>query len=89
MGIAATLLFLLAVCAYGLYKLVRAERRAAAANAAAVAEKEKRLEQEKELLDRLGRIREKKDELQLAKNAIQNDPGRAAKVVANMMRKKD
>ncbi len=89
MGIAATLAFLLAVVAYGLYKFVRADRGAAVARDRGQAEKAKRQEREKQLLDRLERIREKKDDLQAAKNAIAGDPKRAAKVVAKMMRNKD
>lgn len=84
-----TVLFVAAACAYGLFRLAKANREAGLARERAEAEAKRRREQEKELLERLGRIKEKKDDLQAAQDAIGKDPERAAKVVSKMMRSKD
>ncbi len=52
-------------------------------------EKDKRQALEKDILNRLGRIREKQSEVELAKDAVKRDPKRAAKVVSNMLKDKE
>ncbi len=52
-------------------------------------EREKRQLLEKDILNRLGRIREKQSDVELAKDAVKKDPKRAAKVVSNMIKDKD
>lgn len=88
MGQILTLAVLLAAAFVILLRLRGANRRARDASAAKDADAAKRKEKEREILDRLGRMREKKDDLESAKGAIQNDPVRAAKVVSKMMREK-
>lgn len=65
-----------------------------AANREALAREEREKEEqrarelkEKELLERLEKLK-KRDDLQMAKNAIDKDPKRAAKVLSKMMRGK-
>lgn len=84
-----TVVFVAAACAFMLFKLLRANREAGRAREKAEAEAKKRRDQERELLERLGRLKEKKDDLQAAKDVIGKDPARAAKVVSKMMRSKD
>ena len=88
MGQILTLTFLVLVCLIVGFKLWQANRRARKRREQARLEAEKRKAREKELLDRLGRLKEK-DDLQSAKDAISRDPERAARVVAKMMRNKD
>ncbi len=86
MGYLLTLVFLLAAGLFILFRLRAANR---AAGDALTAEKEKRREQEQALRARLERVREKRDDLGAAKNAVRSDPARAAKVVSKMMRSKE
>ncbi|MDR1745608.1 MAG: hypothetical protein LBS30_07645 [Planctomycetota bacterium] len=86
MGQILTLIFLLAAGLFVLFRLRGANRRA---GDALEKEKKLRLEREQELLSRLERVREKKDDLEAARDAIAQDPRRAAKVVSKMMRSKE
>ena len=85
MGYLVTFLILLLACCYFGIVFWRANRRAARERRAAEEAAAKRRDQEKELLERLERIR-KADDLGRAKRAVERDPARAARVVSKMMR---
>lgn len=75
------------LCVAILVRVARANSRAKAERLAALAEATKRRDKEREVLERLERIR-KTDGLSAAKKAIEQDPVRAARVVSKMMKDK-
>lgn len=87
MGLYLTLLLVVAALAVLAAKTVAANRRAARAAAEAAERRREREAMEKDLLTRLGKLKER-DETALAARAIGKDPARAAKVVGRMMRNK-
>ena len=89
MGRFLTILVLAAFCLVIGFKVWRANRRAAADRKRAERERMVREERERELRTRLERVKKKRDELESAKDAIQSDPARAARVVARMMKDKE
>ncbi len=91
MGHILTLAFLALAGLFILFRLRGANRAAgdAAGTEKKRADAETRRERERELLARLERVREKRDDLEAAKDAVQSDPKRAAKVVSKMMRSKE
>ncbi len=70
---------------YLLFKLLAANREA---GLRFQREAEIRASRERELQERLERVKKKKDDLQLAKGAVEKDPERAGKVVTSMMKEK-
>ncbi len=91
MGQVLTLLFVMAALFIIVNKLLQANRDAGLREEEDKKEaaRDKRRAMEKDILERLERIREKQSELELAKDAIQRDPKRAAKVVSNMLKDRE
>ena len=88
MGRMLTVAALMLVCIVVAVKIVAANRRAALARRRAEEEKALREERENELRGRLERVKKQRDDLGLAKRAIEDDPARAAKTLGRMMRQK-
>ncbi len=83
-----TALFLLALASAVGMKILLANRRAAREAAARAAAARERAEKERALRERVTEAKGRGD-LRRAASAIAEDPGRAARVVAKMMRSKD
>ncbi len=85
MGLLITAFIVVMGFLYLLFKLLAANREAGARFRR---EEEIRDQREKELQDRLASVKKKKDDIELARGAVANDPARASKVVSNMMKEK-
>lgn len=85
MGLIITAVIVVLGFLYLLFKLLAANREAGLRFRR---EAEIREQHEQELKDRLEKVRKKKDDLELAKGAVERDPERAGKVVSNTMKAK-
>lgn len=89
MGQLLTVLILLGFCLVFGIRLWRVNRRIAADRKKASQERADREERGRKLLTQLERVKKKHDELNAAKEAIADDPARAARVVSKMMKDKE
>jgi uncharacterized protein YlxW (UPF0749 family) len=85
MGLIITAFIVVLGFLYLLFKLIAANREAGARFRR---EEELRERREVELQERLASVKKKKDDLELARSAVENDPARAGKVVSNMIKEK-